>query len=137
MQKLSFLKPALPLTVICVVIALLLAVVNAVTADKIEDNARKEKESAIEKIFPESEKIVACGDYLTAAGKNDYCFCEEPPITLENSEKIIIYRWNRPYPADRHFHFDLEELGYELASTEEFIGNSHPTITEQIYKKVR
>ncbi|MBQ8447715.1 MAG: ribonuclease Z [Clostridia bacterium] len=89
------------------------------------------------KIFPESEKIVACGDYLTAAGKNDYCFCEEPPITLENSEKIIIYRWNRHYPADRHFHFDLEELGYELASTEEFIGNSHPTITEQIYKKVR
>ena len=87
------------------------------------------------KIFPENAKIVACEDYFAAAGKNDYCFCEEAPITLENAERIIIYRWNRHYPADRHFGFDLEALGFTLVSTEEFIGNSHPTITEQIYKR--
>lgn len=55
MQKLNFLKPALPLTVICVVIALLLAVVNAVTADKITENALIEKENAIKNIFTECQ----------------------------------------------------------------------------------
>ena len=89
------------------------------------------------KIFPESEKISVCAEFFSAAGKNDYCFCEEPPITLENAETIIIYRWNRHYPADRHFGFDLEALGFTLVSAEEFIGNSHPVITEQIFKKTR
>ncbi len=87
------------------------------------------------KIFPESEKIVACEDFFEKASNKDYCFFEEPPVTLENVNQIIIYRWNRHYPADRHFGFDLDSLGFELVSTEEFIGNSHPTITEQIFKK--
>ncbi len=57
MQKLKFLAPALPLTVICVVIALVLSVVNAFTADKIADNALREKEEAIVKIFPETDSF--------------------------------------------------------------------------------
>lgn len=57
MQKLKFLKPALPLTVICVVIALLLSVVNALTEGKIKENALKEKEEAILKIFPETDSF--------------------------------------------------------------------------------
>jgi len=105
--------------------------VLALTTGKLYMNAYSAK------IFPESEKIAVCGNYLTAAGKNDYCFCEEPPITLENVTGIIIYRWNRHYPADRHFGFDLDELGFTLVSTEEFIGNSHQNITEQIFKKTR
>ncbi len=55
MQKLKFLKPALPLTVISVVIALLLAVVNSVTADKIVANTLIEKEKAIKGIFSQCE----------------------------------------------------------------------------------
>ena len=43
MQKLSFLKPAIPLTVISVVIALLLSLVNMVTANKIAENAIEKK----------------------------------------------------------------------------------------------
>ena len=89
------------------------------------------------KIFGESEKIVVCEDFLEKAGKNDFCFCESAPETLENVTGIIIYRWNRLYPADVHFGFDLEENGFTLVSTEEFIGNSHSVITEQIFKKER
>ena len=89
------------------------------------------------KIFPESEKIIVDNNFATVAGKNDYCFCEEPPVTLENVNQIIVYRWNRHYPADRHFGFNLEDEGFTLASTEEFIGNSHTNITEQIFKKTR
>ena len=89
------------------------------------------------KLFGESAKIIADNDFALHAGAGDYCFCEEPPVTLENVDQIIIYRWNRHYPADRHFGFDLDDLGFELASSEDFIGNSHPVITEQIFKKIR
>jgi len=105
--------------------------VLALTTGKLYMNAYSAK------IFPESEKIVACEDFLTKAGKNDFCFCEDAVETLENVTGIIIYRWNRLYPADVHFGFDLEEEGFELVSTEEFIGNSHPVITEKIFKKER
>lgn len=54
MQKLNFLKPALPLTIICVIIAFILSFVNAVTSDRIAENIKKEKEEAITKIFPDS-----------------------------------------------------------------------------------
>ncbi|MBE6650814.1 MAG: FMN-binding protein [Ruminococcaceae bacterium] len=59
MQKLKFLKPAIPLTVISVVIALLLAVINSVTAGKILENTLIEKEKAIKGIFPECESFVS------------------------------------------------------------------------------
>jgi len=102
MQKLSFLKPALPLTVICVVIALLLAVVNAVTADKIEDNARKEKESAIEKIFPESESFESsdpslwketvsdAGSVRNGAGDVIGYFAEVSPVGFKGEISLIV-----------------------------------------------
>jgi hypothetical protein len=105
--------------------------VLALTTGKLYMNAYSAK------LFPQCEKIIVCDDFLEKAGKNDYCFCENAPDTLENTEKIIIYRWNRLYPADVSFCFDLEELGFELVSAEEFIGNSHPRITEQIFKKAR
>ena len=57
MQKLKFLRPALPLTFICVIIALLLALVNAVTADRIIENTLNEKTQAIKGIFTECENF--------------------------------------------------------------------------------
>ena len=103
----------------------------AVIAGKLYMNAYSAK------IVPESAKIVVCDDFLEKAGKNDFCFCECAIATLENVTGIITYRWNRLYPADVHFGFDLEGEGFTLVSTEEFIGNSHATITEQIFKKER
>ena len=105
--------------------------VLAITTGKLYMNAYSAK------IFPESEKITVCEDFLTEAGENDFCFCEGDVETLENVTGIIIYRWNRLYPADVHFGFDLEGEGFTLVSTEEFIGNSHAMITEQIFKKER
>ena len=49
----------------------------------------------------------------------------------------ISARAGRLYPADVHFVFDLEGEGFTLVSAEEFIGNSHTAITEQIFKKER
>lgn len=57
MQKLKFLKPAIPLTVISVVIALILAIVNSVTADAITKNALIKKENAIKGIFSQCDSF--------------------------------------------------------------------------------
>lgn len=48
----------LPLTVICVAVALMLAVVNALTANRIALAAEKEKQNAIELLFPTADGIV-------------------------------------------------------------------------------
>ena len=52
MQKLKFLKCAVPLVVISTIIALILALVNAITADRIAENEISERENAIKSIFP-------------------------------------------------------------------------------------
>ena len=85
--------------------------VLALTTGKLYMNAYSKK------IFPESEKIVVCENFLEEAGKNDFCFLESAPETLENATGIIIYRWNRLYPSYVHFGFDPEELGFTLVSS--------------------
>ncbi|MBQ8403865.1 MAG: ribonuclease Z [Clostridia bacterium] len=87
------------------------------------------------KQFGENEKIIVCEDYASVAGENDFCFAEDKEISLENVNQIIIYRWNRHYPADKRFAFDLPARGFTKVSSEDFIGNSHPKITEEIYKR--
>ncbi len=89
------------------------------------------------KQFGENEKTAICEGFPHITGENDYYFAEDAEISLENVTKIIIYRWNRLYPDDKRFNFDLSALGFVKVSSEDFIGNSHPTITEEIYKKVR
>lgn len=55
MQKLKFLRPALVLLIIATGTALLLSLVNSITADRIAENALREKNEAIKKIFTDCE----------------------------------------------------------------------------------
>lgn len=48
-------------------------------------------------------------------------------------EKIVLYYWNRKYPADQYFPIDLTE--WTETGREEFPGNSHEKITKVIYVK--
>lgn len=63
---------------------------------------------------------------------NDFYFLEDEDYN-GNIDKIIIYKWNRDYPADKYFDIDLSS--YELISTQDFQGSSHDLITEEIYIK--
>ncbi len=51
----SVIKITLPLSIICIAVALMLAVVNALTADTIAANNAREKEAAILSIFPDGD----------------------------------------------------------------------------------
>ena len=65
------------------------------------------------------------------------CFAEDMPSEelLAQTKKIVIYRWNRHYPADVRWEPDLQALGFALAETSEFPGTSHEKITREVYER--
>lgn len=65
--------------------------------------------------------------------ESPYYFLEfiSPSMLTTKPNRIILYRWNRHYPADVRFDIDLQE--YVLAETEEFPGSSHELITREVY----
>ena len=73
------------------------------------------------------ENVVLCQNKEEA----ECVFAENPDdiVGLE-FDKVIVYRWNRKYPADK----TLTIEGKTLISTYEFVGNSHEKITEEIYQ---
>ena len=79
--------------------------------------------------LPENARVAE--DFLEAAGEGDYCFCElQLPQKPEGS--IILYRWNRHYPADRFFPEEWLQCR-NLKESREFPGNSHEKITREVY----
>lgn len=51
----------------------------------------------------------------------------------ENIELVILYRWNRTYPADVYLDLDLSQ--WERNVQHEFRGSSHEKITEVKYER--
>ena len=67
--------------------------------------------------------------------ENDYVFIENisPKILEDRINEIIIFNWNRKYPADLYFDISLEN--WKLESEIEIEGFSHEKITQKIYKR--
>ena len=86
---------------------------------------------------PEGERITVSEEFLSEAGKGDFCFVEDRPARpwLARTEGIILYQWNRVYPADRYLDVQPLKEGFHLEKTEEFPGYSHETITKEVYLK--
>ncbi len=86
------------------------------------------------KILFENINVLIVDSPLEIAEKEDFCFIEDENIIpfSQQIEELIIYRWNRKYPAD--FHFEMPD-GFVLKETTEFKGNSHETITREVYTK--
>ena len=87
---------------------------------------------ATAKQFDPGDTVSAGEDYLTAAQEGDWCFCEDTAYldSAEKIEKIVLFRWNRRYPADVYFTFPGQ---WRKVSTEDFPGTSHETITQEVY----
>lgn len=64
-------------------------------------------------------------------------FIENPDLLTQeivNSfDMIVVCKWNRDYPADKFFNFNLQ--CYELNFIDEFEGSSHDKITMLTYLK--
>jgi len=59
----------------------------------------------------------------------------QPSQVLPLADTLVIYRWNRHYPADTRWDADPAALGLHLVQTIEFPGRSHETITKEVYRK--
>jgi len=70
---------------------------------------------------------------LEKAKEEDYCFIEDADVLpyMDQVTQILLYRWNRRYPSDRKF--PPIDASWKRISIEEFEGNSHPVITEEVY----
>lgn len=89
------------------------------------------------KQFEEDFYICVSENFLEAASEGEYCFVEDQDIIpyLEKIEKIILFRWNRSYPADVYFDASLLSCGWILTEVEEFAGSSHEKITKEVYTR--
>ncbi len=84
-------------------------------------------------LFEPSQNIVCCEDYLAVAKSNDICFTEAQDLDHTIIDELILFCWNRQYPADMFFLFNEKE--FEKISTENFEGSSHKKITMTIYRR--
>ena len=77
-----------------------------------------------------------CEDCYEQADPQALCFAEDsrPDLTLPEPSRVILFRWNRVYPADRYF--DLAALSaWHLETVEDFPGHSHEKITMEVYTR--
>lgn len=81
------------------------------------------------------ENICVAEDFLQRAAQGDWCFVEDQPLQPYEAaiEGLVVYQWNRRYPADRYLDLDLGR--WRLEETAEFAGNSHAKITREIYRR--
>ena len=84
--------------------------------------------------YTNDTRLVICDDSLASAADDDLCFVENMQVTpyLSKIGVFIIYRWNRHYPADFYFDFDMK--GFKMVSVTEFAGSSHQKITKEIWR---
>ncbi|AMN30662.1 ribonuclease Z (plasmid) [Clostridium perfringens] len=85
-----------------------------------------------------NKNIKVCDDFLEQCSENDYCLVEN--IEFKKYEKkintIIIYKWNRIYPADTFFDMNLKKDKWILIENKSFLGYSHDKITRLIYRRI-
>jgi hypothetical protein len=87
------------------------------------------------KLFPE-ETVVRSEQLWEAAQTQDYCFVEDKDVAAAaaQADKIVVFHWNRKYPADLYFPLDALEKR-KLIQREEFPGYSHERITMEVYDR--
>lgn len=85
---------------------------------------------------PHDAQITTIEDCLAQAGTGEFCFVEnlDPVPYLDQVEGLIVYRWNRRYPADRFLSICLDPPVWKRVCCEEFAGFSHEKITKEVYR---
>ena len=86
-------------------------------------------------LFDIADNIEIDDGFTEKAFDSDYCFFEDKEIDISKANTVVLYKWNRQYPADKYFFYDLKDLGFKLVRKTDFEGSSHEKITEEIYEK--
>lgn len=87
------------------------------------------------KLFDDLPNIIVNEMPQNIASDEDYYFVEDGAYDIDKCSQIILYKWNRKYPADRFFDVDLLKQSFRKVKSTEFEGRSHEKITEEIYER--
>ena len=89
-------------------------------------------------IFEEyKDRIVVADDPIRECPDGGCCFVEMTELMpyIDDISTLIVYNWNRHYPADKTLDIDIKNDTFTLTSSTEFVGSSHEKITKEIYIK--
>jgi len=81
------------------------------------------------------ERLAVSEGFLEEAGPGEWCFVENIPLApwTGKLEALVLYRWNRAYPADTHLDVPLD--AFLLMDKQDFPGASHETLTRETYQR--
>lgn len=84
----------------------------------------------------DNDRIMVAEDFLAKAPPGTYCFVEGQLLGpwTERMEGLILFHWNRVYPADTYLDLTLPNGMWRLVIKEEFSGSSHEKITKEVYQ---
>lgn len=85
----------------------------------------------------DTDGIYFCDEPMKEAKDGDVIFLElaAPDAEIKKANEIVVYNWNRRYPATVKLNADVLKACFELKETFEFIGNSHEKLTRSLYKR--
>ena len=78
-----------------------------------------------------ADRVVVLDDPLAGAGAEDVCVMEVPFALTSAISPLIVYRWDKEYPADQRLALTTD--GWALQSATEFAGYSHDKITKEVW----
>lgn len=90
-----------------------------------------------EKLFLGYEGVCVSENPLEDCTHGATCFIEEPSriTSLDSVDKIIIFNFGIPYPADTYFDLALEEHGFKRISKDKLKTALHDRLTKEVYIK--
>lgn len=88
-------------------------------------------------LFREREDVRADEKFLDKAAEGEVCFVEDRPVAplSDRIESMVVYDWDRAYPADVHLDLDPASSGFALKEEREFPGSSHEKIIRRVYER--
>ena len=97
---------------------------------RIADGEKIGMDERSEMLFADTDARIVTG---RRAEKQDIYFLEFASTCscAPKADRIILYHWNRHYPADMHFEVPMD--GFKFESAEDIIGTSHEKITREVY----
>ena len=88
-------------------------------------------------LFADYPQVTVAAEPMKDCPDGGVCFVENMSLMpyLNQIETLVVYHWNRRYPAD--FYLDIQPLktGFALISTADFEGSSHQKIIKEVYRK--
>ena len=88
------------------------------------------------KLFEAAEQQIRIYEGTIEDVADDACFFVETDAVeplLPLADTLILYRWNRVYPADVRLPAQILDLEWKRTDTYEFPGHSHDVLTREVY----